>query len=152
MRFFGSPHAHSSVILIMGNAVLTTQQNIQLWGNVGEPQAPVLCDKNFCIKYTVICSGYSWASRLLFVLYTYPAIIKSTAPYPHLLLWYDTCMYTSHIWWQTAIHSTEFESGALLLMYPQFAFCYSDNTLHSALVLCPSCDPEKGGVNKKGIN
>jgi len=30
--------------------------------------------------------------------------------------------------------------------------CYSDNTLHPALVLCPSCSPEKVGVNKKGIN
>ena len=92
VRFFGSPNAYSSVNLTMGNAVLTTQQNIQLWSNVGEPHAPVLCDKSFCTKYTVICNGHSWASRLLLVLYTYSAIIKSTAPYPQLFLWHDECM------------------------------------------------------------
>jgi hypothetical protein len=137
------------------------------WGNVSEPHAPILYDKSFCIKYTVICSGHSWASRLLLVLYTYPAIIKSTAPYPHLLLWYNTCMYTSNISWQIAIHSAEFvcvrcppelpniqnsQSLVMLFMYSQFTFCYSGNTLHPALVLCPSCSPEKVGVNKKGTN
>jgi hypothetical protein len=63
----------------------------------------------------------------------------------HSPQWVNVCQ----VPFLTPSNTTVSQSPVMLLMYYQFTLCYSDNTLHTALVLCPSSIPEKVGITKR---
>jgi hypothetical protein len=128
----------------MDSNVHTTHHNIPQLDDVKSTYVSVISDEGICKQHTVLCNRQTWASEPLLVANICPAIIKSTASYPHLSMW-STCLHqlamNFHQWdipnMQESNHSVYFNTWTCFQYTCYFLMdCMAINTLMAPSLGC----------------